>query len=262
MLHVFRTCALALLVTAALAAPARAVLTDFTGSITLTLGGQGPLEIATLSGQIDVLPDGRLVVPPQIFSTVAGVNFPVLSPTDDFLSSFRVTPTAFGGGTLFSTGLQGGFYGSAPVSGSLGFLVKPGPFADGTVSLGLGYLTTVATPETPATGSTYLTFTAFFSLWTMYLPTGSSVYGTIDGSTTVYYTPVGSRSTTPGGNTILSLVSPVQIAQVGSTGTLQTRFYPGVGRMTLTVMPEPTRLLLQGIAFLTALVLGFQRLRA
>jgi hypothetical protein len=252
---------LALLGVAALAAPAQAVLVNYTGTIELefpaSVGASAtPVSLATLSGQVEFLPQGTIVFqePPTAFSPSAAT---VTLSGSTFLSTLRIDPIVLNTGSLIpSTSVSPtGFSGTVGLSGMLSFVPTTGlGLANLSVPLAIG--SSFSTSTSSATGGQSLFLSVYFSPWTAGTVSLSS---TRDG-TTPTPVPTAMGSIMPTVNGMANLVSPVSIFRLGNGD--QFRTIPAVGRMTLNFVPEPAAVLLQGIALATLLLVGIRRFRS
>jgi hypothetical protein len=239
-----------LVLTLGLASSAPAALMPFAGSITFEVAGNPPASIASLSGSLDALPDGSVVLPPGAFGTVA--TFPVADP---FLSAIVVRASSLLSGTLGPNSV--GFGGSVGLSGRLDLQIPPTlGLANLSVPLGIGSSFSSSTSTSNGLGA-YAFFSVFFSPWTT---ATVSLIGTVQGSTTTLRTVSGSRTTVPGGGVVLSLVSPVQIFRQGGPGA-QIRTFPGFARMNIRYGPEPSTLVLLAVGALALAAYGSRRAR-
>jgi hypothetical protein len=237
-----------LVVALGLASAAPAALVPFTGSITFEVAGNPPAPIASLSGSLDALPDGSVVLPPGAFGTVA--TFPVADP---FLSAVVVRASTLLSGTLGPNSV--GFGGSVGLSGTLGLQVPPTlGLANLSVPLGIGSSFASSTSTSDGLGA-YAFFSVLFSPWTT-APT--VLTGTVQGAVTGLRTVSGSRGVTPGGDVTLNLVSPVHIFRQGGPGA-QIRTLPGFARMNIRYGPEPSALVLLGVGALALAAYGSRR---
>lgn len=254
MLRKALTLGVTLLLAIPLATPVRAALAPFTGTITVGFVGGTQVEIASLSGNLDALPNGTLILPPLAFASAVTVSL-----ADTYVTAVGFSATGLIGGTLAPTGT--GFGGSVPLTGNMPFLLDGGlGLGNLSVPLNIGSLTSPTAFTSNTAGSVFVSLSLSFSPWTT-APT--YLTGTVSGYATASPTVSGSRTTTPGNNVTINLVSPLQIFRLGSTGgPSQVRTIPGFATMRLEFTPEPTALVLQGVAIATALILGVRRLRS
>lgn len=243
-----------------LAAPVRAAQVPFTGTLEVEIGDLEPIPFATLKGTLEaVSPRGRVQIPAGAFSTAA-TRTVADSP---FVSAIQLDASNLTGTLSFkdAPGREAPiFAGRLPFTGAMRFQLVGGlglpdvslPFALGTLSPVSGYTSTTG-------GSVFFslsgTFDTFFTTGT-YIVTG-----------TPSRTAMGSRqtTTTPDGDLAsrtLQLVSPIQIFRVASDGgEVDVRTLAGFGRLTLSFVPEPAPLALQGAAAAVLLGLALRRRR-